>query len=114
MTERPCANDGASRRGFLKETAAAAGAAALAASWTPMVHAAGSDVIKVGLVGAGGRGTGAAEQALTADKGTRLVAIGDVFGDRIEESLSALKGLSVGPQVTVDKDHTYTGFDAYK
>jgi len=114
VTERPCANDGASRRGFLKETAAAAGAAALAASWTPMVHAAGSDVIKVGLVGAGGRGTGAAEQALTADKGTRLVAIGDVFGDRIEESLSALKGLSVGPQVTVDKDHTYTGFDAYK
>ncbi|WP_337173278.1 Gfo/Idh/MocA family oxidoreductase [Paludisphaera sp.] len=114
MTERPSASDGASRRGFLKETAAVAGAAAIAASWAPMVHAGGSDIIKVGLVGSGGRGTGAAEQALTADKGNRLVAIADLFGDRLEESLSALRGSAVGGQVEIDQDRKYTGFDAYK
>jgi len=114
VTERPCANEASSRRRFLKETTAATAGAAALASWAPMVHAAGSDTIKVGLVGSGGRGTGAAEQALTADKGTRLVAIGDLFGDRLAESLSALKGSRVGPQVTVDDAHSYTGFDAYK
>jgi predicted dehydrogenase len=98
----------------LKGSAAVAGASAIASSWAPMVHAGGSDTIKVGLVGAGGRGTGAAEQALTADKGNRLVAIADLFGDRLEESLSALKGSAVGSQVTIDKDHHYVGFDAYK
>ena len=79
-----------------------------------MVHAAGSSTIKVGLVGCGGRGTGAAEQALTADSGTRLVAMADVFADRLQESLSALKGSSVGPRVDVPKDRQYSGFDAYK
>ena len=67
MTERPDAIDSPSRRRFLKGTTAAVGAGAAAASWAPLVHAAGSDVIKIGLVGSGGRGTGAAEQALTAD-----------------------------------------------
>jgi len=114
VTERPSANDGGSRRTFLKGSAAVAGAAAVATSWAPLVHAGGSDVIKVGLVGAGGRGTGAAEQALKADKGNRLVAVADVFGDRLEESLSALKGSGVGEQVTIDDDHKHVGFDAYK
>ena len=49
-----------------------------------MVHAAGSDTLKVGLVGCGGRGTGAAEQALTADKNAKLVAMADAFQDRLE------------------------------
>ena len=58
----------------------------------PLVHAAGSSTIKVGLVGCGGRGTGAAEQALTADSGVKLVAMADAFQDRLEDSLSDLKG----------------------
>ena len=119
MTERPGAIDSPShsvtpspsRRQFLGATAAAG---ALAASWAPMVHAGGSDIIKVGLVGSGGRGTGAAEQALTADKGTRLVAIADLFGDRAQESLSALRGSAVGSRVEITDDRIYTGFDAYK
>jgi predicted dehydrogenase len=79
-----------------------------------MVHAGGSGTIKVGLVGCGGRGTGAAEQALTADSGTRLVAMADAFGDRLQESLSALKVSTVGERVDVPKDRQYAGFDAYK
>ena len=73
-----------------------AGAAALASSGlvVPMVHAAGSSTIKVGLVGCGGRGTGAAEQALTADSGAQLVAMADAFPDYLEKSLAELKGNS--------------------
>jgi predicted dehydrogenase len=80
----------------------------------PLVHAAGSGTIKVGLVGCGGRGTGAAEQALTADSGTRLFAMADAFQDRLDDSLSELQGLSIASRVEVPKDRQYTGFDAYK
>ena len=81
----------------------------------PLVHAAGSSTIKVGLVGCGGRGTGAAGQALTADSGVKLVAMADAFADRLEESLSELKGsANIGSRVDVPKDRQYAGFDAYK
>jgi predicted dehydrogenase len=106
----------ASRREFLKGSSVA-GAAALASSGlvVPMVHAAGSSTIKVGLVGCGGRGTGAAEQALTADSGAQLVAMADAFPDYLEKSLAELKGSStVGARVDVPKDRQFTGFDAYK
>jgi predicted dehydrogenase len=106
----------ASRREFLKGSSVA-GAAALATSGlvVPMVHAAGSSTIKVGLVGCGGRGTGAAEQALTADSGAQLVAMADAFPDYLEKSLAELKGSStVGARVDVPKDRQFTGFDAYK
>jgi predicted dehydrogenase len=83
--------------------------------FAPLVHAAGNGTIKVGLVGCGGRGTGAAEQALTADSGARLVALADAFADRLEDSLDALKGSTkVSPQVDVPNDRRYSGFDAYK
>lgn len=77
----------------------------------------GGDVIRVGLVGCGGRGTGAAEQALTADKGCELVAVGDVFADQIESSLGQLKKCDtpgVAERVKVSADHQFAGFDAYK
>lgn len=127
MTDRPLPNSplesasssspSGSRRDFLKgSTAAAVGAASVASGnlFVPLVHAAGSSTIRVGLVGCGGRGTGAAEQALTADSGTRLVAMAEAFQDRLEESLSALKGSAVGSRVDVPRDRQYTGFDAYK
>jgi predicted dehydrogenase len=109
----------ASRRDFMKgSTATVIGAATATAVSTgltvPLVHAAGSSTIKVGLIGCGGRGTGAAGQALTADSGTKLVAMADAFADRLEESLSELKGSDVGSRVEVHKDRQYTGFDAYK
>jgi predicted dehydrogenase len=77
-------------------------------------HVWGSDRIRVGLVGCGGRGTGAAEQALTADEGTVLVAMGDAFRDPIESSLSALKASAVGSRLEVPEEHRFVGFDAYQ
>ncbi len=88
-----------------------ASAAALAVERT--AHAAGSDVLKVGMIGCGGRNAGAAGQALTADAGTRLVAMCDIFRDRIEAKRQELKAAK-GDQVAVDDDHCFTGFDGYK
>ncbi|MCC7338296.1 MAG: Gfo/Idh/MocA family oxidoreductase [Pirellulaceae bacterium] len=79
------------------------------------VHAAGSDEIRIGLVGCGGRGAGAAFQALTADPQTRLVAVADAFPDRMISSLSALSSKDdISKQVTVDADHQFVGFDGYR
>ncbi len=107
-----------SRREFL--TGSTAGLAGIAAAGTvasgfsaPLVHASGSSTIKIGLVGCGGRGSGAAEQALKADSGTKLVAVADAFQDRIDEHLSNLKE-TLGARADVPKDRQYTGFDAYK
>jgi predicted dehydrogenase len=102
-----------SRRDFLKGSTTAA-AALSTGLVVPLVHAAGSSTIKVGLVGAGGRGSGAAEQALTADSNARLVAVADAFQDRLDEHLATIKASSVASRVDVPKDRQYTGFDAYK
>ncbi|HEY7158341.1 MAG TPA: twin-arginine translocation signal domain-containing protein, partial [Gemmataceae bacterium] len=78
-------NRSANRRDFLKTATAATGAAVLSnLSLTPAVHAAGSDQIKVGLVGCGGRGSGAAENVLSAAPGVRIVAVGDVFPEPLK------------------------------
>lgn len=102
------------RRDFLKSSTAAvvAGSVATLAASTP-VHAAGSDTLKVGLIGCGGRGSGAALNAMRADKNAKLVAMADAFGDRLEQSR---KGLSnqLQDQFAVDQDHMFVGFDAYK
>ena len=75
---------GKSRRQFL-ETSSLAVAGSLAALAAPRnVHAAGSDDLKVGLIGCGGRGTGAASQALKADPNVKLWAMADAFEDRLE------------------------------
>jgi predicted dehydrogenase len=73
-------------------------------------HAAGSDVFKVGLIGCGGRGSGAAVNAMNADPSVRLVAMTDIFADRLESSLKTLK-TQKADQVLVDKDHAFVGFD---
>jgi predicted dehydrogenase len=98
----------ATRRAFL-QTAVAAPLV------LPHVHAAGSDTLRVGLIGCGGRGTGAAEQALKADKNVKLVAMGDVFEDRLKKSLGLLREHEVvGPKVDVKPERCFVGFDAYK
>src|SRR5207302_8071390 len=106
----------ATRRDFLKTGAAAAGGA-LAAT-LPLasgVHAAGSDVLRVGLIGCGGRGTGAAMQALKADQNVQLVAMGDAFSDRLEKSLDTLEqDAQVADKVHVKPDRRFVGFDAYQ
>jgi predicted dehydrogenase len=107
-----------SRRSFLKSgTAALAGgvAASNLAALTPSVHAAGSDILKVGLVGAGGRGTGAASQALHADPKTELVAVADAFPEIAIKKIGLLKAdKSIANQVKVDDDHVFGGLNGYK
>ena len=105
----------ASRREFLKRSATVAGSVSAALAVQRSAHAAGSDVIRLGLVGCGGRGTGAARQALSADPGARLVAVSDAFGDRLENCLRNLKKQDdVAERVVVDADHRFTGFNGYQ
>ena len=106
----------ASRRSFLKTTGAAAVGSALA----PFVlaqsraQAAGQgDLLKVGLIGCGGRGTGAARQALNADPNTVLTAMGDVFPDIVDNSLRQLRQAEPD-RVKVEPDHRFSGLDAYQ
>lgn len=103
-----------SRRTFLMHSAATTAAVAATSGLANVAHARGSDTLKVGLVGCGGRGTGAAEQALTADAGTKLVAVADLFPDRISDSLAELGKLKIAPQMDVPADRQYAGFDGYK
>ncbi len=100
------------RRDFLKTSALLAGTSSLA---VPMVHAASSEVLKVGLIGCGGRGTGAASQALRADRNVQLTAMGDAFADRLQDSLATLKkDREIAAKIAVKDDHCYVGFEAYK
>jgi predicted dehydrogenase len=102
-----------SRRQFLKHSAAAAGTLA-AASALP-VHAGGNETLRVGLIGCGGRGTGAAANALNADANVKLVALGDAFGDRLEKCLATLqRSKEAAGKIDVPQGRRFTGFDAYK
>jgi predicted dehydrogenase len=100
-----------SRRQFLKSSATAAIAASLSAGG---VHANGDSVIKIGLIGCGGRGRGAAINALTVDKQVRLVALADAFEDQVQASLGHFAKSKVADQVDVKPDACFAGFDAYK
>ncbi len=95
------------RREILKAAAIAGTLAAL-----PEAHAGGDETLRIGLVGCGGRGTGAASQALAADPNVKLVALADAFEDRLQESLSFLQGDSkLAPKVDVPPDRRFVGFD---
>lgn len=72
-------------------------------------------IIKVGLIGCGGRGTGAALQALKADPGVRLTALADVFADRLDSSLATLKKMTaVANRIDVTPATSFVGLDAYQ
>ncbi len=102
------------RRDFLKASTVAASAAVSGAlGINHNIYATGSDIIRVGMVGCGGRCTGAAAQALTADPGARLVAMCDIFMDRVKGKRRLLKEQK-GEQVIVDDAHCFAGFDGYK
>src|SRR5688572_7925672 len=102
----------ASRRTFLQSSAAAAVTSTIATfpSVARSAQVGGSDIINLGLVGCGGRGSGAAVQALTADPNTRLVAVADAFEDRLALGLNSIKRQMEG-RVEVDRDHQFSGFD---
>ncbi|MHC4694793.1 MAG: Gfo/Idh/MocA family protein, partial [Planctomycetota bacterium] len=102
------------RRDFLKASSTIlSGAAAgnMAISWS--AYAGGNDTIRVGLIGCGDRGGGAAVQAMQADSGVRLVAMADLFEDRLQAKRKVLKEMKP-EQMRVDDDHCFVGFDGYK
>jgi len=92
-------------------TTAAAVATALPVA--RFAHAAGGDELKLALVGCGGRGAGAASQALTADSNMRLVAVADAFRDKLDTGLNSLR-VSKKDRVDVPPDRQFTGLDGFK
>ena len=105
-----------SRRDFLKSSVASA--ALLTAGALPIgqrAWAAGSDVIKVGVVGCGGRGSGAAMDCIKSSDGMKIVALGDLFQDRVDGLYNKLAdNQEVKDKVDLSRDRVFTGFDAYK
>lgn len=113
MTNKMTFNSETSRRDFLKtsSSAAVASAATLGLISRGSAYGQNSDTIRVGLVGCGGRGTGAASQALTADENVKLTAVADVFPGRVE---STVNGLKKRHEKKVDVPHQFVGLDAYQ
>jgi myo-inositol 2-dehydrogenase / D-chiro-inositol 1-dehydrogenase len=97
------------RRDFLKTSSTLAAAAALA----PGVFAANDETLKIALIGCGGRGSGAASQALSTAGPVKLVAMADAFKDRLDSSYNALQGKHAD-RVDVPEENKFTGFDAYQ
>ena len=104
-----------SRRAFLKDSSRiAAAASVVAATAVPQVHAGESNTIQVALVGCGGRGTGAAVNALSVKQGPiKLVAMAVVFENRLNSSYGAVSK-RFPQQVDVPEERRFLGFDAYK
>ncbi|MEM7574008.1 MAG: Gfo/Idh/MocA family oxidoreductase [Bacteroidota bacterium] len=107
------------RRSFLQKTGALAGGLALANQISAGAYIEGNEVIRIGLIGCGGRGTGAAFQALSSGQNVRLVAMADAFRDQLDKSLERIKGevldYELDPAVVdVPEEHKFVGFDAYQ
>ncbi len=104
------------RRDFIKATGKITAASALAGVALPYVHGAVDDTVKVALVGAGGRGTGAADNALSVSAAhgpTKLVAVADIFEDKLKGSLNALQKKH-GDKVDVPANRQFIGFEGFK
>jgi myo-inositol 2-dehydrogenase / D-chiro-inositol 1-dehydrogenase len=105
---------GLTRRDFLRASAAAT--AGIATQWSPgyaAAYAGQGETIRVGVIGCGGRGTGAARDCVSGAEGVEIVAMGDLFPDRIERATNALTR-AIGDKFKVTPDRTFTGFDAYQ
>ena len=126
------------RRSFLGKSLAVGAASAFTIIKPELVRGAGKERLRAGLVGCGGRGTGAAADLLSADPNVELVAMGDIFEDKLHSSLAALRDPeklmhasprqaaefrgqpvneladSIRKRVTVDPEHCFIGFDAYR
>ena len=110
----PGGSPAASRREFLRLGGKVGAAAALAGVSVPRVHAAEDNTIRLALIGCGGRGTGAAANALSASGGpTKLLAMADLVETRLAGSHKTLSK-EFGPAVDVPPDRRFIGFDAYR
>ncbi len=103
-----------SRRSFL--TFSVAGASAFQIIKPELVRGAGNEKLRAGLVGCGGRGTQAIQNVLMGTDNIDIVALGDVFEDRLEDCLRKSKALKpeLAARVKVDPEHHFVGFDSYK
>ncbi|MEO0898618.1 MAG: Gfo/Idh/MocA family oxidoreductase [Bacteroidota bacterium] len=112
------------RRGFIKAGTLATGAILLPDWMQASHHISGDDTIKIGLIGCGGRGTGAAVQALSSGQNVKLVAMADAFRDRLDKSFENIasqnykdakgKKVSGDQMVNVPEEQKFIGFDAYQ
>ncbi len=121
MTDIP-GSDTTSRRDFLKTTTVVAGTAVAAHLFTPGVHAAENNTIKVGVIGCGGRGSGAAENVMHSAPGVEIVALGDYFQDKASGLRNRLMRFAqndeqckkLGNKVSIPDEACYGGVDAYQ
>ena len=104
-----------SRRQFIKTSSAVVTGGVLAGglSVARSAHAAGNEQIKLALIGCGGRGAGAAAQALATKGDVKLVALADAFQDNVQNTLKGLQR-QFASQVDVPKERQFAGFDAYQ
>jgi predicted dehydrogenase len=103
-----------SRRDFIKTTGRAAAISALAGMTVPYVHAAGNDILQVALIGCGGRGGGAAANAMDVKHGpVKLVAMADVFSNRLNGTYDGLMS-KYSASMDVPTDRKFIGFDGYQ
>ncbi len=115
MTDTPNQTSKSDRRDFLKASAVTASTLAATATMAPYVHAQGNGELRVGLIGCGGRGTGAAKQALRADRNVKLVAMGDMYRDRLNSSLAAIRREGdIRNKIDVPRERQFTGWNAYQ
>src|SRR6266511_5917756 len=96
------------RRDFLRASTVAALTAPAALDSIAQSDSGGT--LRIGLVGCGGRGTGAAAQALGADKNVKLVAMGDAFEDRLQSSLKTLKAQEIASKIDIQPENCFVGF----
>src|SRR5512135_11015 len=104
---------GRTRREFLRTSTVLVAGTAIASTLPRPGYAAGDDTIKVALIGCGGRGSGAAAQALSTSGPTRLWAMADVFEHRLQSSLAGLQR-NHQAKLDVPRDRQFVGFDGYK
>ncbi|SVE34652.1 uncharacterized protein METZ01_LOCUS487506, partial [marine metagenome] len=106
-------NSSTNRRTFIKASGTAAVAASTIAFPSVTFGKPDSRKLKIGFIGCGGRGSGAINQALTADSNCELYAMGEVFRDKLDRSLKSVQGRRPG-QVNIDEKRKFVGLDAYQ
>ena len=113
-TMKEVGKNGTSRREFLKNASQVAAVSAIAGATLPRAYAGEDNTLQVALIGCGGRGTGAAADAMSVNQGpVKLVAMADVFDDRLSNSYGSLKK-RFDKQVDVPDDRKFVGFDGYQ
>lgn len=110
----PDQNTLTTRRSLLKTAGSVAALSALGGVSVPAVHAAGSDMVQVAIVGCGGRGSGAAVQSVSTKGPVKLVAMADAFSDRLSASYDNISKSAPAGKIEVPADRKFIGWDAYK